>query len=63
MEREIIASKGYFKEFFNVSALIDERLVRKELLLVQRQKKRHTPFTQGRLSETRGKRLKSLRLN
>ena len=25
MEREIIASKGYFKEFFNVSALIDER--------------------------------------
>lgn len=24
---------------------------------------RHTPFTQGRLSETRGKRLKSLRLN
>ena len=40
-----------------------DNLVQKVLSNVQRQKKRHTPFTQGRLSETRGKRLKSLRLN
>lgn len=51
------------EEFFNVSALIDERLVRKEQLLVQRQKKRPTPFIQDRLSRTQEKRLKSLRLN
>ena len=50
------------EEFFNVSALIDERFG-KEQLLVQRQKKRPTPFIQDRLSRTQEKRLKSLRLN
>jgi hypothetical protein len=65
MEREIIASKGYFKEFFNVSALIDERFGKEGTVTrAEAEEKAYaTPFTQGRLSETRGKRLKSLRLN
>lgn len=50
-------------QIVDYDAVLDAKLVQKVLPNVQRQKKRHTPFTQGRLSETRGKRLKSLRLN
>ena len=49
------------EEFFNVSALIDERFVRKELLLVRKQKKKRMLSTPGKLSKTQGKRLRLLK--
>lgn len=48
------------EEFFNVSALIDERFG-KELLLVRKQKKKRMLSTPGKLSKTQGKRLRLLK--
>ena len=51
------------EEFFNVSALIDERFGKEGTLLVRKQKKKRMLSTPGKLSKTQGKRLRLLKQN